>query len=129
MKKSKWWHFKRWIIRVKNKPKEHKLWLQEYESFLATATPEQLSQFLSDMKTMEEIEAREREINGDTILDKIINILNVFLLIAGVAMICYGSVIVYLCGINTEAAVYIVVGAVSLTSSLFDYHCKRQLHS
>ena len=133
MTKSKWWHIKMWLIRMKNKPKEHRLWLQEYENFLETATPEQLNQFLSDMRTMQEIEAQQKKekaegkvVDADVVLDKISNILNVFLLVAGIYMISYGGIIVYASGINTEAVINLVVGIFALSNVGFDCWCNRQ---
>ena len=133
MGKSKLWLIEQWFLRLRSNIREHRLWLQEYENFLETATPEQLNQFLSDMRTMEEIEAQQKKekaegklVDADVILDKISNILNVFLLVAGIYMISYGGIIVYASGINTEAAINLVVGIFALFNVGFDCWCNRQ---
>lgn len=125
MKKSKWWHFRRWLIRTVNKPREHKQWLQEYENFMDTATSKQLSQFLSDMRAMEEIETQAREIDGDIMLNKVISIVNILLLIAGVSMIIYACITACFSDINAEVIVYFTVGTLSFIYAAFDLWCKK----
>lgn len=122
MKKSKWWHIKRWFLRLRTNIREHRQWLKECEASSQTApTRDDLVRLSSEIEPLEEFEVQQtKEIDGDLILDRVIYIVDILLLIAGISMIIYAIIIAYLSVINAEVIVYFAVGTLSFMHCLTD---------
>ena len=130
MKKSKWWHIKRWFLRLRTNIREYRQWLKEYETSSQTApTRDDLVRLSSEIEPLEEFEVQQtKEIDGDLILDRAIYIVDILLLIAGISMIMYAFNTACLSVINAEVIVYFAVGTFSLICALFDRWCKKHAH-
>ena len=127
MEKSKMWHIKRWFLRLRTNIREHRQWLKERETSSQTApTLDDLVRLSSEIELLEEFEVQQtKEIDGDVIMDKVIYIVDVLLLAAGIAMIIYAIIMAYLSVINAEVIVYFAIGTFSLICALFDRWCKK----
>ena len=93
----------------------------ECETSSQTApTLDDLVRLSSEIEPLEEFEVQQtKEIDGDLILDRVIYIVDILLLIAGISMIMYAFIIACLSVINAEVIVYFAFG----TFSLICVHC------
>ena len=127
MEKSKMWLVERWFLRLRTNVREYRQWLKECKTSSQTApTLDDLVRLSSEIEQLEEFEVQQtKEIDGDLILDRVIYIVDILLLIAGISMIIYAIIVACLSGLDAEVIVYFTVGTFSLICALFDRWCKK----
>ena len=129
MENSKLWHIKRWFLRLRTNIKEYRQWLKECKTSSQTApTLDDMVRLSSEIEPMEELEVQQtKEVDGDLILDRVIYIVDILLLIAGISMIIYAIIVACLSGLDAEVIVYITVGTLSFIYAAFDLWCKKKM--